>query len=156
MDQKIDRILVPVDFSAWSHEALGFAVLLAARFGASLDILYVSDRPVVRTGPLDPGEEDLRRRGREMVDDELGRLRGEGQIGNDTRVELSARILEGGAAEVILREAGTGRYDLVAMGTRGRTGLGRLMGSVAAAVVRQAPCPVLTARIAAEHGQAPP
>ena len=54
----------------------------------------------------------------------------------------------------IAREEGC---DLIVMGTHGRTGLRRaLMGSVAAAVVREAPCAVLvvhdgTARIAREE-----
>ena len=38
-------------------------------------------------------------------------------------------------------------YDLVAVGSHGRTGLGRLLlGSVAEQLVRHAPCPVLVAR----------
>ncbi|MGH7802777.1 MAG: universal stress protein [Candidatus Binatia bacterium] len=50
----------------------------------------------------------------------------------------------------ILKAAKNGKVDLIAMGTHGRTGLRQLlMGSVAEAVVRQAPCPVLTLRTAA-------
>ena len=48
----------------------------------------------------------------------------------------------------ILEVAARDRYDLVVMGTHGRTGLSQLlMGSVAEKVVRQAPCPVLTVRL---------
>jgi nucleotide-binding universal stress UspA family protein len=46
--------------------------------------------------------------------------------------------------------------DLIVMGTHGRTGLMRLlMGSVAEAVVRRAPCPVLTLRQPGEAAASP-
>ena len=48
---------------------------------------------------------------------------------------------------MILELAKTGSFDLVVMGTHGRTGIGRVMlGSVAERVLRAAPCPVLTVR----------
>jgi nucleotide-binding universal stress UspA family protein len=59
---------------------------------------------------------------------------------------ITARIHFAGGkpAEEILREAGTGDFDLVAMATHGRTGLDRvLMGSVAEEVVRSSPIPTL-------------
>ena len=40
-----DRILVPVDYSAHSLKAVGYAAELAQRLGASLDIVHVWDRP---------------------------------------------------------------------------------------------------------------
>ena len=44
--------------------------------------------------------------------------------------------------------ANQSRCDLIVMGSHGRSGLGRLlMGSVAEAVLRKAPCPVLTVRV---------
>jgi universal stress protein A len=47
----------------------------------------------------------------------------------------------------IVEHAKDGHFDLVVMGTHGRTGLAHLlMGSVAEAVARRAPCPVLTVR----------
>jgi nucleotide-binding universal stress UspA family protein len=48
-------------------------------------------------------------------------------------------------ANEILRYAKSGNIDLIVMGTHGRTGLARVvLGSVTEAVVRAAPCPVLT------------
>ena len=56
-------------------------------------------------------------------------------------------LLHGQAAEVVTDLATTEHADLVAIGTHGRHGLRRvLLGSVAAAVVRHAPCSVLVAR----------
>jgi nucleotide-binding universal stress UspA family protein len=51
----------------------------------------------------------------------------------------------GDTATAILGLTGTRNIDLIAVGTHGRTGLGRvLLGSVAETVLREAPCPVLT------------
>lgn len=62
-------------------------------------------------------------------------------------VEVAIEAVEGRAAEAILRLAGAGDFDAIAMGTHGRTGLRHaLLGSVAERVVRFAPCPVLTLR----------
>lgn len=55
------------------------------------------------------------------------------------------------AATEILRVARESHYDLIVMGTQGRSGLGRLlMGSVAEEVVRKASGPVMTVR--SPHG----
>jgi nucleotide-binding universal stress UspA family protein len=56
-------------------------------------------------------------------------------------------VLEGPAARVIARRIVDGGADLVAMTTHGRSGVARLLvGSVAEAIVRGAPCDVLVAR----------
>ncbi len=48
---------------------------------------------------------------------------------------------------MIAQQATEGQFDLVVMGSHGRTGLGRLfMGSVAERVLRAATCPVLIVR----------
>jgi nucleotide-binding universal stress UspA family protein len=63
-----------------------------------------------------------------------------------------AEIVAGDPATEILERAASGNYDLVAIGTHGRTGLPRLLiGSIAEKVVRAAPCPVLTVHESA-HG----
>lgn len=66
-------------------------------------------------------------------------------------LRVHSKIIEGFAAEVILREAEDGKYDLIAMGSRGagagfvrRVLLG--LGSVAERVVGSTPCPVLVVR----------
>lgn len=56
-------------------------------------------------------------------------------------------LLEGGAADAVVRVARSRRADTIVMGTHGRSGPAPLlMGSVAQRVVRTAPCPVLTVR----------
>jgi len=54
-------------------------------------------------------------------------------------------LLSGDPGSELVHFAERENIDLIVMGTHGRTGLTRLlMGSVAEAVVRRAPCPVLT------------
>ncbi len=61
------------------------------------------------------------------------------------------KILEGVPAEVIVAEAETEPADLIVMGTHGRTGLPHVfLGSVAEAVIRKAPCPVLAVQVRRE------
>ena len=62
-------------------------------------------------------------------------------------VRARALLLEGVAADRIVRAARSRYADLIVIGTHGRTGFARLMiGSVANRVVSHARCPVLTVR----------
>ncbi len=57
-------------------------------------------------------------------------------------------------AEVIVAEAQAEQADLIVVGTHGRSGLPHvLLGSVAEAVIRKAPCPVLAVK-ARREGEA--
>ena len=68
-------------------------------------------------------------------------------IPTDPTVKWEYRMLVGSPAEAIVSLVRDEDVDLIVMSTHGRTGLRRLlMGSVAEAVVRKAPCPVLTMR----------
>jgi nucleotide-binding universal stress UspA family protein len=65
-------------------------------------------------------------------------------------IQASAVALNGPPAPELLRHLEASRTSLLSMTTHGRSGLSRfLLGSVAEAVVRKAPCPVLLHRIAA-------
>jgi nucleotide-binding universal stress UspA family protein len=87
---------------------------------------------------------------RQALDEMRGR-----HDGPDLKLPVESVVREGDAAAEILRAAEELRCDLIVMGTHGRTGLGRLlMGSVAEAVLRRAPCAVLAIR-AALPGRAP-
>ena len=64
-----------------------------------------------------------------------------------TGVKVTATTVLGPAFHSILDEAAKGKFDLIVMGTHGRTGVKHvLLGSVAEKVVRLARCPVLTVR----------
>jgi nucleotide-binding universal stress UspA family protein len=65
----------------------------------------------------------------------------------DPAVPFEHRLTMGDPAGEVVRLAGDEAAEMIVMGTHGRTGLTRLlMGSVAEAIVRRAPCPVLVYR----------
>ncbi|PTL76620.1 universal stress protein [Vitiosangium sp. GDMCC 1.1324] len=146
MAQPIRRILVPTDFSEYSRRAVELAISLAERMGASVDVLHVWEPPahlepeILVVVPGEPGT-PLETLGLAQA----GRLlHAWVESYHSSPVPLQVHLERGPAAETILRFA-EGGYDLVVMGTHGRTGLARLfMGSVAQKVVARASCPVLT------------
>jgi nucleotide-binding universal stress UspA family protein len=139
------RILAPVDFSAHSAGALATAAGLAARYGAQLQVVHVLELPLLPTfyGPLpDPG---TLARMHEAAVAELRSLALEavGAAG----LTWQATVLEGRAADTIVRFAAEHAIGLIVLPTHGRTGLDRLLlGSTAERVLRMADCPVLTLR----------
>jgi nucleotide-binding universal stress UspA family protein len=131
-----DKILFPTDFSHCSDAALPLATSLARDTGAKLLIVHVEEPPVaygggeMYYGVPDPATEDLRGM--------LQRI-----VPPDPQVAYEHHLVVGEPAAAIAELAKSEGVDLIVMGTHGRTGLRRLlMGSVAEAIVRRAPCPV--------------
>jgi universal stress protein A len=147
-NELITRILVPVDFSPHSDQALRYATGLAARSGASIELLHVVDNPFASGAwtsevyvPNLP----------EMLETLLGeankRLTSLKSVPAREGIDIETRVLTGQPAHTIIEHAHAGAFDLIVMGTHGRTGFSHLfVGSVAERVVRRAPCPVLTVR----------
>lgn len=132
------KILFPTDFSHTGDAALELATSLARERGATLLIVHVEEPPAaygggeMYYGMPDPATEDLRRMLSEIQP-------------TDPAVPHEHHLITGDPAVAIARLAEEQQVDMIVMGTHGRTGLLRLlMGSVAEAVVRRAPCPVLT------------
>ncbi len=143
---KIKRILVPVDFSPHSQEALEYAADLAKPFGAELVVIFVIE-PIYYAGPdytglSSPVVAGLVEEQRKSAREELARL--EKQYGK-RRIKLRAVTQTGMPYRVIADSAKRLKADLIVMATHGRTGMSHLlMGSVSERVVRIATCPVLT------------
>ena len=73
-------------------------------------------------------------------------------LGPKRKKNLTAAIVTGEVSSRILQIAEDGDFDLIVMGTRGRTGLGHLLvGSTAEWTLRHAHCPVLTTHAAGRH-----
>lgn len=143
------RVLAPVDFFVGSRAALDWALELAATFGAEVELLHVWQPPPFLMPDMlvtMPGREEA-----VAFDDYLGeRARRELEtyasraLGRHGEVPVSMRVECGVPWQVIVQAAASGGHDLIVMGTHGRRGLEHLMlGSVAEAVLRRAPCPVL-------------
>ncbi len=130
------KILVPIDFSAQSRAALGYATAFAKDCDAELLIVHVMHPDTIRLEGVDPVAAV------EGLDSTLHQVKPP-----DPKIRCSYRLLEGLPAEAILDVAQSEAVEMIVMGTHGRSGLMRLvMGSVAEEVVRKAECPVLTLR----------
>lgn len=143
------RILAPVDFSATSVAALQYAAELARGFNGTVHVLHAWQAPVYLRPDLTvwSGEvsatlgDQIRHAAEDAMRDLFEKL---GLAGNKA---FTNEVVEGAAFEKILEVAESGKFDLLVLGTHGRTGLTHaLLGSVAEKVVRYAKCPVLTVR----------
>lgn len=140
------RILVPIDFSVHSTEALRVAAQLAQLCDARITLLHVYE---VRAYPIlegmiapSPGQlAEMLVATRTLVDRAAEQTRAAGAP------DVTRDLVEGSPFAEIVRYARTNGHDLIVMGTHGHTGLRHaLLGSVAERVVRKAPCAVLTVR----------
>jgi universal stress protein A len=146
MTESITRILVPVDFSAHSDRALRYAARLAGQLGASVELLHVVEN--IPYGAFSevyvPNIPDLMQ---EMVNDGVQRLTSLKTARFPHGADVETIVFVGHPASAIVDHARAGGFDLIVMGTHGRTGLSHIfLGSVAEQVVRAAPCAVLTVR----------
>jgi len=129
------KILVAYDLTDASRMAWRHASALASTCGASLEAVYVEPW---RMGSDLMSPPDL-------TAARVAALRGE--IRAVTGAGPKVTILQGDPALLIVNFARQHRLDLIVVGTHGRTGLRRaLLGSVAEAVIRSSPIPVLAAR----------
>ena len=146
MTDPITRILVPVDFSAHSDRALRYAATLAGQVGASVELLHVVDDFTfgAYSEVYVPNIPDLTQ---EAINTALERLTAIKAAVFPHGADVESVVYAGRPAPTIVDHAAEGKFDLIVMGTHGRTGLSHLlMGSVAEHVVRTSPCPVLTIR----------
>ncbi len=139
----VHRILVPVDFSDCSLEALEYAALLAQRSDAALSLLHVLE-PVSYgldfTLSLESKRDEIRARVTQRLAGFVEALAG-------AKIVADSHVRGGLPADSILDSARTLPADVIVMGTHGRRGLSHMLsGSVTEAVLRQSRCPVLTVR----------
>lgn len=133
-------ILFPTDFSHASDSALEHAEAIAKQRQARLVILHVEEPPLAYGGGElyyglpEPSSERIMKMLEEVKP-------------SDAALEFTHKLTMGDPATEIVRIAEEEKADMIILGTHGRTGMSRLlMGSVAEAVVRRSPCPVLVYR----------
>ncbi|MCE9530316.1 MAG: universal stress protein [Planctomycetes bacterium] len=143
---RLQKILLPTDFSNFSAAATKYACELATRFDAELHLLHsleshLDSTPGFTMGLAIPTYVKESRVAAEKA--MTGVLDPNWLIGR----KVIHSIVEGSPKTEIIRYAIKHDIDLIVLSTHGRTGLSHMiMGSVAENVVRTAPCPVLTIR----------
>jgi nucleotide-binding universal stress UspA family protein len=145
-ERPLRTILVPTDFSEDADLATAAARrLLACEPDARLVLLHVYNLPIEYTayGPIPVSLSYLEEAGAQAQ----ARLEEKADALRRTGLAVEPVVREGYPPEVIAAEAERCGADLIAMGTRGRSGLGHLLlGSIAERVVQTAGRPVLTVR----------
>lgn len=145
-----ERILVALDGSERAERVLPYVAPLADKFGASVTLLRATTSVgMVVAGDIDPTPllEAERQEATAYLAALAARL---AEVG----LTVSTASPEGPAADALVEHARRTGADLIALTTHGRGGLGRLLfGSVADAVLRHAPCPVLLVRLGEATGE---
>ena len=146
MTIRLQKILLPTDFSNYSAAATKYACELATKFDAELHLLHTLEIRTDVTPDFAMGLTLPRyiNESKAAVEKSLtGVLDPQWSAGR----KVVHAILEGSPKVEIIRYARQQDIDLIVLSTHGRTGLAHvIMGSVAESVVRTAPCPVLTVR----------
>ena len=144
--QFINKVLVPIDFSDYSKNALRYATQFSLQFRAKMILIYVVE-PMIYPADFSMGQVAI-----PSADIDLQK-RGEEELSNlaknfiDSSLEVETIIKTGKPFVEINETASEKDVDLIIMATHGHTGVEHLLfGSTAEKVVRKAPCPVLTLR----------
>lgn len=143
------RILVPVDGSPASQQALRIGARMAREAGGQLRLVHVLEDVSYLSGydPFGATSGELFRVMREsaarILSEAQAQARSDGVQADTVLVDELGKRLENAVAEI----AALWQADLVVVGTHGRRGMSRLMlGSGAEQIIRTAPVPVLVAR----------
>jgi len=142
----INRILIAVEDSPYSDQAIQYGMLLAKKLDAKIALVHADDIPVSTPYIADPmlNETPLMIPEMMQIQEEASknlfkRIREEY---SDTEISTYTRI--GKASSEILSVADEYKADLIILGTHGRTGLDHFIsGSVSESVARKARCPVM-------------
>jgi nucleotide-binding universal stress UspA family protein len=143
----ITTILVGVDFSGGSDQALERAIAIALQNHATVVLVHAQadDAPIAEVDnamlqQLGEVSAAVRIEEARLLADRLDEIRGAG-----LDAEVVSRI--GPPGEILAAAAAERKAELIVVGTHGHTGISRfLLGSIAAATVRHAPCDVLVCR----------
>jgi len=136
---QLKNILFPTDFSSAANAALPYAAEIARRYGAKLYTVHVLPLDTYAMTPRETwptSVEGAMREAKQQAHELLSHLDG---------VDADVLARSGDVWTVIEDVIEKFQIDLVALGTHGRTGWGKvLLGSVAETIFRRAACPVIT------------
>ena len=147
---KLKKVLVPTDFSESARHALTYGTSFAREYEAELTLLHVVENLTVGYAsdlfPVPMQEVFQEISG--YAKTELAKL---GAQAREKNVSVVEHVAQGKPSAEIIRFARETEIDMIVLGTHGKGMLDQaLFGSTTERVVRRAPCPVLTVRLA-EH-----
>lgn len=143
----INRILIAVEDSPYSDQAVHYGFLLARKLGSQIALVHVDEIPVAtpyiadpllnETPVMIPEMMQIQKEASKNLFDRIQK-----QMGDKVNISTYTKI--GRPQNEILSVAEEYHADLIILGTHGRTGLDHFIsGSVSESVARKAKCPVL-------------
>ncbi len=143
------HVLVATDFSKYADAALKKAIQLAKPFAAKVSLVHAAETlsaelypsigelavPVLINNPEQ--EEKHLTRIKKQLEDHIEKL-------GFADENIDVHVLSGHRVDEIVEYASKNHVDLIVMGSHGRRGLARLVGSSTNGVIHHAPCDVLT------------
>ncbi|GGI00286.1 universal stress protein [Arthrobacter liuii] len=143
----IARIVVGVDGSEASVEALRQAQRLATPLGATVQAIACWEYPQMYSGYVMMGIEGFEEGARKVLDEAVAQA-----FGAETPANVTSTLVRNRPREALIdasRDA-----DMVVVGRRGHGGFGGLLlGSVSSAIVAHAHCPVLVVHLPADGSE---
>jgi nucleotide-binding universal stress UspA family protein len=143
---RLQRILVPTDFSDSARHALTYGISFAREYEAELVLLHV-----VETVPVGYASDLFPVPMAEVFQEISGYAKTElAKIAEEARakgVTVRETVVQGKPSAEIARVASEEQVDMIVLGTHGKGMLDKaIFGSTTERVVRRSPCPVLTVR----------
>ena len=138
---KIDRIVVPSDFSESANVAIDHAVDLAKKFDAEITLIHVLETGAYQ-GIFSPSKKteysELEEAQTKLQEDAH-------KLESESGISIAQEVVRGRIHEEIVRISDENNADLIVMGTHGSSGWEEFfVGSNAFKVVTQTACPILT------------
>ncbi|WP_348268748.1 universal stress protein [Edaphobacter paludis] len=137
---KFERIMLATDFSPASEIAQAYAVGLALHYSSTLELATIVDLSLTLPS-MEVIHESTLEALRRTSENDLRRL-----AEHIAGITVTRKVIEGfQPASLIVEEAVNSNADLIVLGTTSKHGFKKLaLGSTAEAVIRTAPCPILT------------
>lgn len=142
--EKINRILVPIDLSKFSKQALQYANELCQDYGAELEVIHVVEERI-HPALYDSSKSSIFEFTPEIRKKTTGLIKKMFDEISGSKVKYKIKITEGVAAREILKHIENNDIDMIVLTTHGASGLDQfLLGSVAEKIIRRSICPVFT------------
>ena len=146
-NQGIKKILIPLVKSEYNDKIISYATILAKGSGASITAINVLDKSAIGGigdvfgRRVDEYENEMRKRSQELLIEVQQMIEGQG-------IKTSIEIIGNkSVAQGIIDYARESGVDVIVIGTKGLTGVGKfIMGGVASSVINNAHCPVVAIR----------
>lgn len=144
---RFKKVLAPVDGSKGCIRAVDAAISIAKKYDSWLTALYVVQMPFggdiySKTTWYKEFAVDIKKESRKWLE-EIEKK------GEENKVEIKIKILETTKSipSEIVRYAEVDKTDLIVIGSKGMSGIERLLlGSVSSSVIAHAPCSVMVVR----------